>query len=188
MQRCDRMSAGASAGTPATENAIATGASPFDDHDHTRRFWSFYLRIGKLVFVGEALATLVYFLLTPHGPHRVLLVTFTSIITLVLIATIPLTFRIASSKWRTHYSFAWTIVAGATVTVAIHLDKGIDSPLLFLLALPLVSAGLALDVRQVIGCGVATLVSSSTSGATTWRAVVRRPSSRCSRSPSWAWS
>jgi hypothetical protein len=50
-----------------------------------------------------------------------------------------------------------TLLAGFILAVAIQLDGGIDSPLFVLLALPIVSAALALGVREVIVCGVATL-------------------------------
>lgn len=129
----------------------------FDGHEFTRRFWTQYLRVGILVFTGEAVATLVYFLLTNNGPHRTFLVTLTSIVLLASLVCIPLAGRVAATTWRTQYSFAWTLVAGIVLAMCIHLDGGFDSPLIFLLALPIVSAALALEVRQVIVCGVATL-------------------------------
>ncbi len=131
--------------------------SRLDGREHTKRFWSHYLRVGILVFTGETVATLVYFLLTLSEPHRVFLVTLTSVTLLALVACIPLTDRFASMTLRSQYSFGWTLLAGVILTVSIHFDGGIDSPLVFLLALPIVSAALALEVRQVIACGVATL-------------------------------
>src|ERR1035438_4271670 len=52
----------------------------FDGQAHTKRFWSHYLRVGILVFTGEAVAALVYFLLTLNDPHRAFLVIFASIV------------------------------------------------------------------------------------------------------------
>jgi diguanylate cyclase (GGDEF)-like protein len=153
------MSAGVSHRGSTTHKATARPpvVSRFDGEEHTKRFWSHYLLVGILVFTGEAVATLVYFLLTPNGPNRAFLVVFTSVVVLALVASIPLTERFAATTWRTQYSFGWTIVAGIVVAVSINLDGGFDSPLFFLLALPIVSAALALEVRQVIVCGVATL-------------------------------
>jgi diguanylate cyclase (GGDEF)-like protein len=145
-------------GTKGGDPSLNTSNPPgFDGEEHTRRFWSHYLRIGILVFTGEAVATLVYFFLTPNGSHRVFLITLSSMVVLGLISSMPLTDRFASTTWRTQYSFGWTLVGGIVLAVSVHLDGGVDSPLLFLLALPIVSAALALEVRQVIVCGVATL-------------------------------
>ncbi len=129
----------------------------FDGQAHTKRFWSHYLRVGILVFTGEAVATLVYFLLTLNGPHRAFLVIFASIVILALVVSIPLTDRFAATTRRAQFAFGWTLVAGIVVAVSVHLDRGVNSPLFFLLALPIVSAALALEVRQVIVCGAATL-------------------------------
>jgi diguanylate cyclase (GGDEF)-like protein len=139
----------------------ATERSPvlsrFDGETQTKRFWTHYLRVGILVFTGEAVATLVYYLVTLGGPHRAFLVVITSVVVLALVVSIPLTERFAATTWRTQYSFGWTIVAGIVLALSVNLDGGVDSPLFFLLALPIVSAALVLEVRQVIVCGVATL-------------------------------
>ncbi len=137
--------------------APAPVVSRLDGEVHTRQFWSHYLRIGILVFTGEALASLLYFASTPHGPHRLFLIVVTSVVVVVLMANIPFTERIAAASWRTHYSFAWTLLAGAILALSIHLDGGLDSPMFALLTLPIVSAALALEVRQVIVCGIASL-------------------------------
>jgi diguanylate cyclase (GGDEF)-like protein len=129
----------------------------FHDQGHLRRFWAHYLRIGIFVFTGEALAVLVYLVLTLGEPNRGLLVALTSIAILASVASMPFTGHLATMSWRTRYSFAWTLFAGFVLAVSVHLDRGIDSPLIFLLALPIVSAALALEVRQVIVCGAATL-------------------------------
>ena len=145
-------------GTRSDDPGLVTSNPPgIDGEDYARRFWLHYLHVGSLVFIGEAISALVYFVLTPHGPHRVLLVTLTSAVILALILNFPLAKRFASSGWRSHYSFGWTLAAGIIVAASIHLDRGADSPILFLLVLPIVSAALALDVRQVIVCGIATL-------------------------------
>ena len=135
----------------------STSLSRFDGEEHTRHFWSHYLRVGILVFTGESVATLVYFCATPRGAHRGFLITFAIVVVVGLMANIPFTERISSAAWRTRYSFALTLLAGLILAVAIQLDGGIDSPLFVLLALPIVSAALALGVREVIVCGVATL-------------------------------
>ena len=77
------------------------------------------------MFTGETVATLVYFLLTLSEPHRVFLVTLTSVTLLALVACIPLTDRFASMTLRSQYSFGWTLLAGVILTVSIHFDGGI---------------------------------------------------------------
>ena len=131
--------------------------SRLDAEVHTRQFWSHYLRVGILVFTVEALASLLYLAATPHGPHRLFLIVMSSFVVVVLTANIPFTGRVAAAPWRTHYSFAWTLLAGAILALSIYLDGGLDSPMFALLTLPIVSAALALEVRQVIVCGVASL-------------------------------
>jgi diguanylate cyclase (GGDEF)-like protein/PAS domain S-box-containing protein len=131
--------------------------SCLDAEVHTRQFWSHYLRVGILVFTVEALASLLYLAATPHGPHRLFLIVMSSFVVVVLTANIPFTGRVAAAPWRTNYSFAWTLLAGAILALSIYLDGGLDSPMFALLTLPIVSAALALEVRQVIVCGVASL-------------------------------
>ena len=143
--------------TPADVVTAPMMVSRLDGEVHTRQFWSHYLRVGILVFTVEALASLLYFASTPHGPHRLFLIVVTSLVVVVLVANIPFTDRVAAASWRTHYSFVWTLLAGAILALSIHLDGGLDSPMFALLTLPIVSAALALEVRQVIVCGVASL-------------------------------
>jgi diguanylate cyclase (GGDEF)-like protein len=144
--------------TKRDDPGLATSSPPgIDGEEYARRFWLHYLLVGILVFIGEAVCALVYFVLTPHGPHRFFLITLTSVVILALISTFPLAKRYASTGWRSHYSFGWTLAAGIILATSIHLDRGTDSPILFFLVLPIVCAALALEVRQVIVCGIATL-------------------------------
>ena len=46
---------------------------------------------------------------------------------------------------------------GVVLTACIFLDNGLHSPLIFLLALPIANAALALRIRAVTICGIATL-------------------------------
>ena len=141
----------------APERPATYEATPaLDGELYARRFWLHYLVVGILVFVGEAVAALTYLALTPDGPHRFFLITLTVIVILSLLASLPLARIFASSHWRGHYSFAWTLAAGVVLTAVIHLDRGTASPLLVILVLPIMSAALALEVRQVVLCGVAT--------------------------------
>ena len=55
-------------------------------------------------------------------------------------------------------SLASTLLAGATLTLCIYLDRGLDSPLLVLIALPIMSAALALPPKHVTICGLVAFV------------------------------
>jgi len=66
--------------------------------------------------------------------------------------------HIASRTWRVSSSLGATPAAGIVLTVGIALDGGLDSPLIFFLALPLVSAAMTLPARAVAICGVAATI------------------------------
>ena len=55
--------------------------------------------------------------------------------------------------WRVTFSFLSTLVTGVVLLVCIDLDGGLSSPLVILMALPVMSAALALPARQVFICG-----------------------------------
>ena len=60
--------------------------------------------------------------------------------------------------WRVSFSLASTLLAGAALTICIYLDGGLDSPLMVLIALPVMSAALALPPKEVTICGVVAFV------------------------------
>jgi diguanylate cyclase (GGDEF)-like protein/PAS domain S-box-containing protein len=66
--------------------------------------------------------------------------------------------HIASRTWRASFSLGATLLAGVVLTAGIALDGSLDSPLIFFLGLPLMSAAIALPTRAVAVCGVAATV------------------------------
>ena len=66
--------------------------------------------------------------------------------------------RVSAMPWRVTFSLLSTLFSGAVLTAVICLDGGLDSPLVVLIALPVLSAALALPIREVWICGVAALV------------------------------
>jgi diguanylate cyclase (GGDEF)-like protein/putative nucleotidyltransferase with HDIG domain/PAS domain S-box-containing protein len=125
---------------------------------HVERFWSAYFRTSLLVLIGEIAVAIVYLLLTPNGPHRVELVTCSFASIAIAISGLFVTRRVARSSWRSDVYVAWILYAGVVITFSCFLDQGIDSPLVVLFVLPLAAAALGLSIRNVIVCGVATLV------------------------------
>ncbi|MGC1419341.1 MAG: HD domain-containing phosphohydrolase [Acidimicrobiales bacterium] len=110
------------------------------------------------MIAGETIATMIYCILTPRGAHRPVIFSIALIATLAVVAMTPFVQRIASSKWRSDFAFAWTLAAGLLAAVSAHLDGGIDSPLIFMLILPIASSAIALTPRKVAICGVATFI------------------------------
>jgi hypothetical protein len=134
-----------------------SASNEFDDTQHVREFWSRLLQVGLFVLGGESLAALIYCFLTPHGAHRVPIVSIVSIMLIAIVVGAPFIDRIASSARRTQFAFIWTLTAGVVAMLSAHLDGGINSPLIFMLILPIASAGIVLPVRDVAICAGATL-------------------------------
>jgi diguanylate cyclase (GGDEF)-like protein/PAS domain S-box-containing protein len=123
-----------------------------------QRFWSSYLRLGLVVLCAESIGTLVYFVLTPNGSHRTLLIAMAGAFTAIALGNLSIVERIAARNWRAEFSLTWTLLSGVVLTTVCFLDGGIDSPLVYLLVLPIASAALGLSVYAVIACGLATLL------------------------------
>ena len=118
-----------------------------------RRFWTSHSRLGFLTLTAEAAFVLAYFVATPDGPHRIALLAVSSLTLVAAVVTLAFLDRVSTHPWRVSFSLASTLAAGAALTLCIYLDGGPDSPLVVLLALPVMSAALALPAREVIICG-----------------------------------
>jgi len=123
-----------------------------------QRFWASYIRLGYLVLTGEALFVLLYSAVTPDGPHRLALQVVSSLTLIVAVCALLFVNRVSAQAWRLRFCLLSTLFAGAALTIAIWLDGGVDSPLVLMIALPILSAALALPAREVWICGVAALV------------------------------
>jgi diguanylate cyclase (GGDEF)-like protein len=134
------------------------GADPTTDiHRH---FWLRHIRTGFGVLLGETFVVMVYLGLTPHGAHRAVLWMVTT--TWLILAVISLLFApyLAAQHWRAHFSATWTILSAFAVGGVAALDGGIESPIIFLLFLPVANAALAFKPRVAAACGLATLASA----------------------------
>jgi diguanylate cyclase (GGDEF)-like protein len=119
-----------------------------------------HLRTGFAVVVLEALAIMIYLLATPGGPHRQAQWTMsaaTLVVGLVMMANAPE--WAARRWWRVGFSFLWTLCAIGAIAAAAALDGGVSSPLLALLVLPVVFAGLAAEPRVTAACGLASVLA-----------------------------
>ena len=110
------------------------------------------------MLTGEALFVLLYSAVTPDGPHRLALQVVSSLTLIVAVCALLFVNRVSAQAWRLRFCLLSTLFAGAALTIAIWLDGGVDSPLVLMIALPILSAALALPAREVWICGVAALV------------------------------
>ncbi len=123
-----------------------------------RIFWKSHSRLGYLTLAAESLFVLSYFAATPNGPHRLVLLAISSLTLVAAVVTLAFIDRVSLYRWRVSFSLASTLLAGATLTLCIYLDRGLDSPLLVLIALPIMSAALALPPKHVTICGLVAFV------------------------------
>ncbi len=136
-----------------------TNAQPPAPHravsDSRRAFWTSYLSLGFGVLAGESLAAAAYFLITPRGAHRGALVTIALVSAAVAAGGVAIGRLIARYEWRTRFSLVMTLSSGLLLAICAHLDTGINSPLLYLASLPVVSSAVALSTGAVALCGFA---------------------------------
>ena len=119
-------------------------------------YWAAYLRIGFAVVVVASLGVLVYLRVTPHGPHRTALVTIALVTAAAALGIFGVAPRAAARAWRAEFSLFAALVSGAVLTLFCALDGGVDSPMAFLMVLPVLNAAVALPRWAVMGCGSAT--------------------------------
>jgi PAS domain S-box-containing protein len=120
-------------------------------------FWLTYLRLGFVVLGGEALAALLWFVFSgsPLISHpSVLAAVAASALALsaMVQAALPV---VARHRWRAHFSLAAGLFSGIALAVCCWLAGGADSPLMFLVALPVLNASLVLPLRLVAVSAVA---------------------------------
>ncbi len=137
------------------DDVVETVADPLQTQK--RIFWTAHSRLGYLTLTAGSLFVLSYFVVTPNGPHRLAACALSGLTLVAAIVTLALISRVSTHPWRISFSVASTLLAGFALTICIWLDGGLDSPLVVLIALPVMSAALALPPRQVTMCGCAAL-------------------------------
>ena len=147
----------------AYDAAADTAADPLETQK--RIFWTSHSRLGYLTLTAGSLFVLSYFAATPNGPHRLAACAISSFTLVAAIVTLAYIGRVSTHPWRVSFSLGSTLLAGFALTICIWLDGGLDSPLVVLIALPVMSAALALPPKQVTICGCAALFGL---GAVAW--------------------
>jgi diguanylate cyclase (GGDEF)-like protein/PAS domain S-box-containing protein len=123
-----------------------------------QRFWASYIRLGYVMLTGGSLFVLAYFVATPNGSHRPALLAISSLSLTVAVGTLLFVDKVSTYPWRVTFSLFSTLFAGAALSLCIYLDGGLARPLIILLALPVMSAALALPVEDVMICGIGAFV------------------------------
>jgi len=92
-----------------------------------------------------------YLVLTPHRPHRGLLIAMDAGgVACWLGVFLPVGTRILQTKWRVPFFFIWSVTTLALIAVAVGLDGGVESPITGMLVLPVLFAGLVYPVTTVV--------------------------------------
>ncbi|HVB92402.1 MAG TPA: GGDEF domain-containing protein [Acidimicrobiales bacterium] len=126
-----------------------------------RRFWDFYVRASFLVLAGESILILVYLFSTSSGPHRGILKADTALFVVAAVGVIPWAGVVAGKPWRERFILAATLIVGAVLAANCVVDNGLDSPLVYLLTLPLANAALGLSLPAVWTCAGAAVIELS---------------------------
>jgi hypothetical protein len=156
-----------SAAPPMSESRIDRAGSSADPGSEIQRvFWLRHMRTGFGVFIGETILVMVYLALTPHGPYRAVLWLIVAFWLAFGVLCVFLAPSLASRSWRTRFSATWTVVAALAVGGVAALNGGLDSPVLYLLFLPIAFAALAFTPFVAGLCGLATFASAVLVAAT----------------------
>ncbi len=122
--------------------------------------WRRHLLMGIGSFILGGSLLIAYLAVTPHGPHRRLIMAIdiaTIVGSLVIIG--PVGTRLLTTPWRDLFFFSWSVGTLAVIATALGLDGGAGSPLAGLLVLPVLFGGLLYRLRDVIGLSVLALGS-----------------------------
>jgi len=120
------------------------------------RFWRDYLTLGFCIFAAESAAASLYLFLTPAGPNRSVLTTMATVVAIVALLCIAPVRWVATQRWRTGFSIAWSVAASMVLATCAGLDGGLESPLLYLSVLPVIYTALAMQPWQVGVVGAST--------------------------------
>jgi len=115
------------------------------DHHYVVR----YARLGAVVVGIAAINALVYFVSTPDGPRRPLLVALCCVALLVAVVAAVGTARLVGGPWETKWFAGFSASVMALIGIGAAADGGSTSPLSVLLILPVVYASIAYPITMV---------------------------------------
>ena len=103
------------------------------------------------------MAILAYLLASPPAPSRGLLIAIAAGSAVVGALSSFVLRPIARRPWRASFSLLWSLGSGWALAECVHLDGGIESPLLYLVMFPVIYAALAYRPAAVVACGVSAI-------------------------------
>jgi diguanylate cyclase (GGDEF)-like protein len=126
--------------------------APIVGIDDESVFWRGYIRIGNGVLIAESAMVVIYLAMTRARGERAVLLALAVATMLAGLVPLVLSARIATRTWRVQFALAWTLLSGVVLAVFVHMDHGLDSPLLGLMVLPIMYAALAMRPSAVAAC------------------------------------
>ena len=153
---------------PARGDRLTEGAiNPTDAVLAVRaRFWRAYICFGLGLFAAEAVVVAIYGVLAHGASHSTTVSVLGSMAAVSATLTIPIAGKAASRPWRAKFALGWSLLGGVLLTACAILDTGVDSPLLYLIVLPMAYAAVAMRTPFVVLCAVATAVEIAVVAAT----------------------
>ena len=120
-----------------------------DSDAHWDRYWTLYLRLGLGVLAAESAASGVYFAAATLA-HREVLVGLAATTLTVSACGLFAARRVAARSWRPLFVQIMALTAGVVACACCALDGGFDSPLVSMLALPVLYMAMQMPVSSVV--------------------------------------
>ena len=131
---------------------------PSELGEHREAFWKTYIRVGFAVLVFECVGSAGYFAIDPGVPHRSLLLGMASATAAVALCLLPLAPAISRRAWREQFVLGSTLGVGIVLFACAALDGGLDSPLVYLIVLPVAFSAAGMSLRHVVAAASASFV------------------------------
>jgi len=146
---------------------LSPAGGAVDDDEWEYALWRRHLFMGIGSFTLGALLLLGYLLLTPHGPHRGLLMAIDAGgVACWLGVFAPVGSRVLQTKWRVPFFCLWSVTTLGLIAAAAGLDGGAESPITGMLVLPVLFAALVYPLPTVVALAVVAEVFYSIIAAT----------------------
>lgn len=122
---------------------VSPAPAPVSERDIKESFWRKQIDIGLLLWLAGVTCTFGYLHATAGQPHRIALAQMTLAGVAASLGVFWLGGRRAlSTRWQTPFFLAWSLGTMLMMTAAAALDGGARSPLVWLITLPVIFAGL----------------------------------------------
>lgn len=140
-----------SAGSSRPNRVPARGQESTHGRDHAAEFWRSYIAAGLLIIGLESLVIVDYASLT-HAPNRIAIELIALSVGILSLVGAAFGRAISQRSWRAQFCLATYMVVVVILAVCAHLDTGLNSPLLYLLPLPVLFVAVALGPQAVALC------------------------------------